>query len=310
MTTDEVHDHDRGLQFDLATLSRRRALVLFAGSALGVLAGCGSGASSSAGSTTTAGGAAASSTTTTAGAAASADCATIPAETAGPFPGDGSNGPNVLGENGIVRSDIRSSFGTSSTTAAGIPLTINLSLVDSVGGCVALTGAAVYVWQCDRAGGYSLYSSGITGENYLRGVQAAGSDGRVTFRSVFPGMYPGRWPHIHFEVYKSLAAATGGGAPAATSQLAIPEAACDQVYATAGYEASVRNITRTSLANDNVFRDDGAKSQLGTISGSVQNGYTVELRVPVDPNAVSSGSRAPGTDGAPGGSPPGAAPRV
>ena len=30
----------------------------------------------------------------------------IPEETAGPFPGDGSNGPDVLTESGVVRSDI------------------------------------------------------------------------------------------------------------------------------------------------------------------------------------------------------------
>ena len=36
----------------------------------------------------------------------------IPEETAGPYPGDGSNGVNVLSESGIVRSDITSSFGS------------------------------------------------------------------------------------------------------------------------------------------------------------------------------------------------------
>ena len=30
----------------------------------------------------------------------------IPEETAGPYPGDGSNGPDVLAEDGIVRQDI------------------------------------------------------------------------------------------------------------------------------------------------------------------------------------------------------------
>ena len=40
-------------------------------------------------------------------------CSLIPSETAGPYPGDGSNGPNVLTQSGIVRSDIRASFGSS-----------------------------------------------------------------------------------------------------------------------------------------------------------------------------------------------------
>ena len=316
MATSEVHDHDRGLQFDLATLSRRRALLLLAGSALGVLAGCSPDGSTSAGSTpagSTTSTSGAGSTTSTVGASATAagtaDCAPIPEETAGPFPGDGSNGPNVLSQNGIVRRDIRSSFGSSSTVAPGVPLTIDVVVVDSIGSCRAIPGAAVYVWHCDRAGGYSLYSSGVTGENYLRGVQTTDASGRVSFTSIFPAAYPGRWPHIHFEIYKTLGAATSGGGRVATSQIAIPKAACDEVYATAGYQASVSPMARTTLANDNVFRDDGGESQLGTISGNVRDGYRLELRVPVNPNAVSSGNNAPGTDGAPAGAPPGAAPR-
>ena len=57
-----------------------------------------------------------------------------------------------------------------------------------------LEGAAVYLWHCDRDGGYSLYSDGVTDQNYLRGVQAAGSDGTLRFTSIFPGAYPGVGP--------------------------------------------------------------------------------------------------------------------
>lgn len=95
------------------------------------------------------------------------DCGTtIPEETAGPYPGDGSNGPDVLTQDGIVRSDIRSSFGSSTTTAEGVPLTITLTVVDTSGGCTAMAGAAVYAWHCDRDGNYSMYSQGVTQENY------------------------------------------------------------------------------------------------------------------------------------------------
>lgn len=37
-------------------------------------------------------------------------CTLIPSETEGSYPGDGTNGPNVLTQTGIVRSDIRPSF--------------------------------------------------------------------------------------------------------------------------------------------------------------------------------------------------------
>jgi protocatechuate 3,4-dioxygenase beta subunit len=212
----------------------------------------------------------------------------IPEETAGPYPADGSNGPDVLSESGVVRSDIRSSFGEFSGTAEGAPLTIKLAIQDAANGCAPYAGAAVYVWHCDREARYSLYSQGATDQNYLRGVQAAGADGVVTFQSIFPACYSGRWPHIHFEVYPSLEAATDDANVIATSQVALPEEACDAVYATAGYEASIQNLGQVSLATDNVFRDDGGARQLGTVSGSVESGYTVELAVPsaVDPRAA------------------------
>jgi protocatechuate 3,4-dioxygenase beta subunit len=210
-----------------------------------------------------------------------ASCATIPEETAGPFPGDGSNGPDLLSQSGVVRSDIRSSFGASTTVAAGVPLTIKLSVQDQANNCAPLAGAAVYLWHCDRDGGYSLYSQGVTAENYLRGVQAADSNGVVTFTSIFPACYSGRWPHIHFEVYPSLDKATDQANKIATSQIALPKDICDTVYATDGYGQSIANLARVSLASDNVFADDGGVHELGTMSGSVGSGLTVELAVPV-----------------------------
>ena len=57
----------------------------------------------------------------------------IPQETGGPYPADGSTASgktlNVLTRSGIVRSDIRTSLSTGNT-AAGVPLTISLTLVD------------------------------------------------------------------------------------------------------------------------------------------------------------------------------------
>ena len=129
-------------------------------------------------------------------------------------------------------------------------------------------------------GRYSLYSGGVTNQNYLRGVQAADANGRVTFTSIFPGCYAGRWPHIHFEVYPSLAAATNVANRVATSQIALPKAACDQVYATAGYGSSVTNLSQVSLATDNVF-SDGSALELATVTGSVASGLTAALTVAV-----------------------------
>jgi protocatechuate 3,4-dioxygenase beta subunit len=260
-------------------LERRRALKLMgAASLVAVATACGANSkndsdaatSSSSGTNTTSG----SGSTSSSGATTP-----IPEETAGPYPGDGSNGPNVLTQDGIVRSDIRSSFGSMSGTADGVPLKITLTVLDAgTGG--ALTGAAVYAWHCDRDGRYSLYSQGATDQNYLRGVQEADANGAVTFTSIFPACYSGRWPHVHFEVYPSLAEATSAGTPTATSQLALPKATCDAVYASDGYEQSVRNLARVSLDSDMVF-SDGYDSQVPQITGSAADGYVATLKVPV-----------------------------
>jgi protocatechuate 3,4-dioxygenase beta subunit len=161
-----------------------------------------------------------------------------------------------------------------------VPLTIKLKVLDTGNGAAGLNGAAVYLWHCDIDGRYSLYSEGVTEENYLRGVQETGSDGSVTFTSIYPAAYSGRWPHIHFEVYPSLDAATTASGKLRTSQLALPEATCKQVYATDGYSQSLQNLAQTSLETDNVFRD-GYSLQLAEVTGDVTGGLTATLNVPV-----------------------------
>ena len=182
----------------------------------------------------------------------------------------------MLTESGIVRSDITTSFGSSTGTAAGVPLRIELTLTDTAG--AALPGAALYLWHCDREGRYSLYD--VEDQNYLRGVQQADSAGKVSFTSIFPACYAGRWPHAHFEVYPNLAAATSSDNAITTSQLALPQDVCEQVYATEGYAQSVANLGRVSLESDGVFRD-GVDSQLATVTGSVPGGLVATLTVPV-----------------------------
>jgi protocatechuate 3,4-dioxygenase beta subunit len=270
---------DQGLAFDVQTLmDRRRVLkgIGLAGISLGIAA-CAPGAGSS--PTTSASAASGGSSS----AAVATDCTTeIPEETAGPFPGDGSNGPDVLSQSGVVRKDITSSFGSSTTVATGVPLTIRFAVLDLANACEPYAGAAIYAWHCDQAGRYSMYTQGVENENYLRGVQEAGDDGIVEFTSVFPAAYSGRWPHVHFEVYPSLEAATSSGNTIATSQIALPRDTCDEVYATPGYEQSVSNMNGASLERDMVFADDGGVHQLGTMSGSVADGLVVELAVPVE----------------------------
>ncbi len=132
-------------------------------------------------------------------------------------------------------------------------MTLELTIFDLANGGVPFEGVAVYVWHCTREGGYSLYSSGVEDQNFLRGVQIADARGRVTFTSIFPACYDGRWPHIHFEVYPDQAGIADSANAIATSQVALPQDVCALVYAESGYEASVGNLSAVSLAGGKPF---------------------------------------------------------
>ncbi|MEO5933720.1 MAG: intradiol ring-cleavage dioxygenase [Duganella sp.] len=290
----EHHDdhHEHSLAADLAAMlklnsDRRQTLRwLLAGASALPIMGCGGGSDSTTDSpSTTATTTPTTTTTTPTTTTTTSSCSVIPEETGGPYPADGTNSTssgvvNVLTQSGVVRSDIRSSFNGATGVAAGVPLTIKLQIVNTNGSCASLEGFAVYLWHCDRDGNYSLYSSGVTTQNYLRGVQAADSGGIVTFTSIFPGCYSGRVPHVHFEVYRSLSAAASAANRIKTSQFSFPVATCNEVYATSGYSASVRNMASISLATDNVF-SDGYSLQMTTVTGNATDGYIATLTVGV-----------------------------
>ncbi|MCV7058540.1 3,4-dioxygenase subunit beta [Mycolicibacterium gilvum] len=284
---------EQGLMFDVDTLLNRRRMlhVLGWGAAAAGLAACATAKND------------ASSTPASSSTGASTTLTEIPDETAGPYPGDGSNGPDVLEQSGIVRSDIRSSFGDATSVAEGVPMTLELTITDITNGGRPFAGAAVYVWHCDRSGGYSLYSEGIEDQNYLRGVQIADNTGKVSYTSIFPACYLGRWPHIHFEVYRDQESITDPANAIATSQVALPKEVADVVYAQTGYEQSVTNLAQVTLDSDNVFGDDNGATQLATVSGNINSGYLVTLAVGIDTDTAPTGGQLTG-DGAPPGAPP------
>lgn len=291
MTPDHTHSdpHDQGLIHDLEVLGhqflqRRRALLWLGGASALTLLGCGGGGDEASAATTTSTGGSTGSTGSTGGSGSTGSCSVIPEETAGPYPGDGSNSSNgaianALALAGIVRSDIRTSLGSASGVAQGVPLTIRLRLVNTGAACADLSGYAIYLWHCDREGRYSMYSAGVTAENYLRGVQSTGSDGVATFLTIFPGCYDGRMPHMHFEVFRSANSASAYSNKLKTSQIAFPSDVCSTVYnGASGYGTSVSNFARISFQSDNVF-SDGVTLQLASVTGSVAEGYVATLTV-------------------------------
>lgn len=292
----ETDDHDRGLAFDLKALerqmlARRRMLGMMAlgGGALLLNACGGSGGSDAATTSTATTTATTTTTTTTTGTGTtgtgSAACAATPTETNGPYPADGSNLANgvlsnILSTSGVVRSDIRSSIGGLSGTAPGVQVTLTINLVNTNASCAGLSDYAIYLWHCDADGLYSLYD--VPQQNYLRGVQATDSSGQAVFTTIFPGCYAGRYPHIHFEVYRSLSTATNYANRLLVSQFAMPAAACTAVYAAGGYASSGSRFTQTSTSSDNVFGDNTAAqvtAMTPTLTGSPSVGYTGTVTV-------------------------------
>ena len=312
---------DQGLAFDVGTLvSRRGALgVLGAGSVTAVLAACTGGSASTTGAASDGGGA-----SDAGGSGASSELTEMPGETAGPYPGDGSNGADVLETSGVERSDIRSSI-DGGTTAEGVPVDVTMTIIDMAGGDVPMEGAAVYLWQCDAAGQYSMYSEGVEDETYLRGVQIADAQGTVTFTSIFPGCYAGRWPHLHFEVFPDAESIVDATNAILTSQIALPQAEADGVYELTEYAGSAENLSQLTLETDGIF-SDGYEQQLAALSGDLENGFSFAIDVPIDtttePEAGGMGgggmggggmggeppSDGGGGEGGPGGTPPEGAP--
>ncbi len=187
-------------------------------------------------------------------------CVGLPQETTGPYPADGSNTlnskvVNILSETGVMRRDIRPNFAGLSGAADGIPLDLEMRLVDVDQACTPIAGLALYLWHCTATGGYSIYS--IPEANYLRGLQISDAEGVVRFTTILPGCYDGRWPHLHFEVFADPAAAVLGSAALLTSQAALPRTEVAPLYAAdARYAASVANLKAASLTGDNVFGDN------------------------------------------------------
>lgn len=264
-------EHDLGLRHDLAMmLTRRRALGLLTLSAASTgLAGCDWVPFSSRAEAEM-----------IAKAADGRECVVHPPETAGPFPADGSNRAhgtlaNVLADSGIVKRDMRTNLGGRAGPAEGVPLRLEIALVSVGASCAPLSGHAIYLWHCDAAGKYSIYD--LKDASYLRAVGVSDAGGIVTFETILPGCYDGRYPHMHFEIYPSLATATDYRNRVLTSQLALPAEACAATYrAHPAYRASIGNFARSPLERDGIFRNNTPmqlQAQTLVMTGDVAGGY-------------------------------------
>ncbi len=193
----------------------------------------------------------------------SGSCSVSPTETAGPFP--------TITPSSLVRTDIRDD-------RTGVALTVKINILNTNASCAALQGAIVDIWHCDKDGYYSEYggtgmqSVNYTAVHFLRGRQTTDANGLVQFISIFPGWYTGRATHIHVHVYKA------NGSSLLITQISFPEgtgSAVATVNAATSYGYAKGMSGYTYNANDNIFSDDSAGKQLGTVTGSVSAGYVL-----------------------------------
>jgi protocatechuate 3,4-dioxygenase beta subunit len=162
-------------------------------------------------------------------------CTLFPQTTAGPFYFD----PK------LVRSEIAEG-------RPGLPLQLVLRVIES-GPCTPITDARVDIWHADARGVYSGYagqgdrrSISTRNETYLRGTQMTDADGTAIFRTIYPGWYPGRTPHVHVRVFLDTRTTV-------TGQIYFADALTARIYRERQPYA-VRPKADTTNANDFIFK--------------------------------------------------------
>lgn len=204
----------------------------------------------------------------------SGSCVLIPSETAGPFPLD-------LTDNSFYfRQDVRES-------EQGVQLNLKLKIL-GLDNCLPMPNVRVNIWHCSAEGDYSGYNSEV-GQTYLRGYQMTDVNGEVEFVTIFPGWYPGRVCHIHFQVYVS-------SMYAAISQLAFPDSEKDAIYS-ANPSLYPDGVDPVSIQSDGVFAD-GYAYQLATLTANSNGGYDSYMEVTVQGSGTTGlGALEPETGG-------------
>ena len=118
--------------------------------------------------------------------------------------------------------------------AEGTILDVSGRVIDRSGAPQA--GTRVEIWQCDVHGEYHHVGGRESAQDAnFQGFGAVMTDaeGRYAFRTIKPVPYPGRTPHIHFNVARD-------GRRGLTSQMFIegePGNACDGLYRSLGSDA-------------------------------------------------------------------------
>lgn len=252
-------------------LTRRSALLALGGAAsAGVLLSCGGGSD---GDTVT-------STSSTSGGTSSGATTSTTSSTACTVTPEGEIGPYFVDDSAAAfnRGDIRSNL-DGSDTQTGIPVTLNITVVDSENSCVGLQSAQIDIWHCNAPGVYSAENvEDTSGVTWLRGYQLTDSAGQATFTTIFPGWYQGRTTHIHLRIRSKYSEASSTSDGTNTTQLFFPQATVDTINTTvAPYSAHGTNPT-TNAADRVYTTETGGKMELA-LSGDATAGYTASVTI-------------------------------
>jgi protocatechuate 3,4-dioxygenase beta subunit len=148
----------------------------------------------------------------------------------------------------------------------GLPMQLCLRLVDR--DCKPLSGYEIAVWHCDKRGVYSAdTSNSLNSGNFwsrfcsgndkaakkstwFRGALVTDTNGRVNFKSCFPGWYRGRAIHIHCRISHM-------NIEPFVSQFCFTDALSKKIY-TNHSEYRERGLQDTFLVNggDGIFREN------------------------------------------------------
>jgi protocatechuate 3,4-dioxygenase beta subunit len=281
------------------SLTRRDALAALVGAGTALAFGCSDSTETAVGGAD-AGVDGASAADTGAAANEAGECAVTPEGEIGPYFADDSAA-------GFNRSDILSNLdGTS--TQAGVPLTLNVTVVDAEKSCAPYVGAQVDIWHCNASGVYSdIAAENTSSEQWLRGYQLSDANGKLTFTTIIPGWYSGRTTHIHLRVRSSYSDASSTTDGTNTTQCFFDQTFIDDLYTTVT-PYSAEGTNPTTNASDRVYSQQEDGANLLVLSGDATTGYTASvtifLPITTSYDASTSAGGAPG-GGGPGGPPAG-----